>query len=85
MAFLEVHASRGRRCRGGASEGKNERMAPTLIAVLVAALLVGVLIGCVGVGGVLLPPALVYLGASASTRSRRRALGPSCSAGWLGL
>jgi uncharacterized protein len=30
--------------------------------VLVAALLVEVLIGCVGVGGVLLPPALVYLG-----------------------
>jgi uncharacterized membrane protein YfcA len=42
--------------------GKNQRMTPTLIAVLVAALLVGVLIGCVGVGGVLLPPALVYLG-----------------------
>jgi uncharacterized protein len=37
-------------------------MTPTLIAVLVAALLVGVLIGCVGIGGVLLPPALVYLG-----------------------
>jgi uncharacterized membrane protein YfcA len=36
-------------------------MTPTLIAVLVAALLVGVLIGCVGIGGVLLPPALVYL------------------------
>src|SRR5918911_2786570 len=37
-------------------------MTPTLIAVLVAALIVGVLIGCVGIGGVLLPPALVYLG-----------------------
>jgi uncharacterized membrane protein YfcA len=35
---------------------------PTLVLVLVAALLVGVLIGCVGIGGVLLPPALVYLG-----------------------
>ncbi|HEV2742229.1 MAG TPA: sulfite exporter TauE/SafE family protein [Rubrobacter sp.] len=37
-------------------------MTPTLVLVLVAALLVGVLIGCVGIGGVLLPPALVYLG-----------------------
>jgi uncharacterized protein len=34
----------------------------TLVLVLVAALLVGALIGCVGIGGVLLPPALVYLG-----------------------
>ena len=30
--------------------------------MLVAALLVGVMIGCVGIGGVLLPPALVYVG-----------------------
>jgi uncharacterized membrane protein YfcA len=30
--------------------------------MLVAALVVGLLIGCVGVGGVLLPPALVYVG-----------------------
>jgi uncharacterized membrane protein YfcA len=30
--------------------------------MLVSALLVGVLIGCVGIGGVLLPPALVYVG-----------------------
>ncbi len=37
-------------------------MTPTLAAMLVAALLVGVLIGCVGIGGVLLPPALVYVG-----------------------
>ena len=42
--------------------GKNERVTLTLILVLVAALLMGVLIGCVGIGGVLLPPALVYLG-----------------------
>ncbi len=42
--------------------GKNVRMTPTLALVLVAALVVGTLIGCVGVGGVLLPPALVYLG-----------------------
>ena len=43
--------------------GNNERMTPTtLVTELAAALLVGVLIGCVGVGGVLLPPALVYLG-----------------------
>jgi len=34
----------------------------TLVLVLLAALLVGALIGCVGIGGVLLPPALVYLG-----------------------
>jgi len=34
----------------------------TLFLVLIAALLVGALIGCVGIGGVLLPPALVYLG-----------------------
>ncbi len=38
-------------------------LAPMLVAaLLVAALLVGMLIGCVGIGGVLLPPALVYLG-----------------------
>jgi len=34
----------------------------TLVLVLLAALLMGALIGCVGIGGVLLPPALVYLG-----------------------
>jgi uncharacterized membrane protein YfcA len=33
-----------------------------LALMLVAALVVGLLIGCVGVGGVLLPPALVYVG-----------------------
>jgi uncharacterized protein len=32
------------------------------LIVLVSALIVGVLIGCVGIGGVLLPPALVYFG-----------------------
>ena len=37
-------------------------MTLTLVLVLVTALLVGVLIGCIGIGGVLLPPALVYLG-----------------------
>jgi uncharacterized protein len=37
-------------------------MTPTFALVLIAALVVGVLIGCVGIGGVLLPPALVYLG-----------------------
>ena len=37
-------------------------MTLTLVLVLVAALLMGALIGCVGIGGVLLPPALVYLG-----------------------
>ena len=30
--------------------------------MLVAALVVGVLIGCVGIGGVLMTPALVYVG-----------------------
>src|SRR5215213_8032263 len=30
--------------------------------LLVSALIVGVLVGCVGIGGVLLPPALVYVG-----------------------
>src|SRR5215204_1740037 len=34
----------------------------TTIMLLVLALIVGVLIGCVGIGGVLLPPALVYVG-----------------------
>jgi uncharacterized protein len=48
--------------RGGGSAGKNEWVTPTLAIVLVAALLVGLLIGCLGIGGVLLPPALVYLG-----------------------
>jgi uncharacterized protein len=33
-----------------------------LALMLVSALLVGLLAGCVGIGGVLLPPALVYLG-----------------------
>lgn len=38
-------------------------MSSTVLAVLAAvALLVGVLIGCIGVGGVLLVPALVYIG-----------------------
>src|SRR5215213_9653411 len=32
------------------------------IILLVSALIVGVLVGCVGIGGVLLPPALVYVG-----------------------
>ncbi len=32
------------------------------LMLLVSALIVGVLIGCVGIGGVLLPPALVYFG-----------------------
>jgi uncharacterized protein len=41
--------------------GKNERVTSTLALVLAAALVVGLLIGCVGIGGVLLPPALVYL------------------------
>ena len=34
-------------------------MTPALALMLFAALLVGVLIGCVGIGGVLLPPAHV--------------------------
>ena len=37
-------------------------MTLSLASMLVSALLVGVLIGCVGIGGVLLPPALVYVG-----------------------
>ena len=37
-------------------------MTLTFALMLVVALVVGVLIGCVGIGGVLLPPALVYLG-----------------------
>ena len=48
--------------RGSGSVGKNERVTLTFVLVLVAALVMGALIGCVGVGGVLLPPALVYLG-----------------------
>jgi uncharacterized membrane protein YfcA len=35
---------------------------PTLASMLVAALVVGVLIGWVGIGGVLMTPALVYVG-----------------------
>jgi uncharacterized membrane protein YfcA len=38
------------------------RVTLALGLMLVAALVVGLLIGCVGVGGVLLPPALVYVG-----------------------
>src|SRR5215208_7738884 len=38
------------------------RVTLTLASVLVAALVVGLLIGCVGIGGVLLTPALVYVG-----------------------
>jgi uncharacterized membrane protein YfcA len=34
----------------------------TTLLLVVSALLVGVLIGCVGIGGVLLPPALAYVG-----------------------
>jgi uncharacterized membrane protein YfcA len=34
----------------------------TIIVLLVSALIVGVLIGCVGIGGVLLPPILTYVG-----------------------
>ena len=37
-------------------------MTLTFVLVLVAALVMGTLIGCVGIGGVLLPPTLVYLG-----------------------
>ena len=37
-------------------------MTPTLVSMLVAALVVGLLIGCVGIGGVLMTPALVYVG-----------------------
>src|SRR5918993_5165509 len=32
------------------------------LMLLVSALIVGILIGCVGIGGVLLPPALAYFG-----------------------
>src|ERR671911_2072063 len=32
------------------------------LMLLVSALIVGILIGCVGIGGVLLPPALTYFG-----------------------
>ncbi len=34
----------------------------TTVLLLVSALIVGVLVGCVGIGGILLPPALVYVG-----------------------
>jgi uncharacterized membrane protein YfcA len=34
----------------------------TILILLVSALIVGVLIGCVGIGGVLLPPILTYVG-----------------------
>ena len=37
-------------------------MTLTLASMLVAALLVGLLIGCVGIGGVLMTPSLVYVG-----------------------
>ena len=37
-------------------------MTLTLASILVAALVVGSLIGCVGIGGVLMTPALVYVG-----------------------
>ncbi len=37
-------------------------MTPTLASMLVAALVVGLLIGWVGIGGVLMTPALVYVG-----------------------
>ena len=37
-------------------------MTLTLASMLVAALVVGLLIGCVGIGGVLMTPALVYVG-----------------------
>lgn len=37
-------------------------MTPTLASMLVVALVVGLLIGWVGIGGVLLTPALVYVG-----------------------
>ena len=37
-------------------------MTLTILILLVSALIVGVLIGCVGIGGVLLPPILTYVG-----------------------
>ena len=37
-------------------------MTLTILLLLVSALIVGVLIGCVGIGGVLLPPILTYVG-----------------------
>ena len=37
-------------------------MTLTLASMLVAALVVGLLVGCVGIGGVLLTPTLVYVG-----------------------
>lgn len=33
-----------------------------MILLLASALIVGILVGCVGIGGILLPPALVYVG-----------------------
>src|SRR4028118_2289871 len=42
--------------------GNVRRVTLALASMLVSALLVGLLIGCVGIGGVLLPPALVYVG-----------------------
>src|SRR5919107_5054743 len=42
--------------------GDVRRVTLALDLMLVSALLVGLLIGCVGIGGVLLPPALVYVG-----------------------
>src|SRR5918997_4903809 len=43
-------------------DGNGSRVTLTLASMLVAALLVGLLIGCVGIGGVLMTPSLVYLG-----------------------
>lgn len=37
-------------------------MTLALASMLIAALVVGLLIGCVGIGGVLLTPTLVYVG-----------------------
>lgn len=37
-------------------------MSAALVLVVASALVVGVLIGCVGIGGVLLPPVLIYAG-----------------------
>lgn len=45
-----------------ASREPGARVSLALAIVLASALLVGLLIGCVGIGGVLLPPALVYAG-----------------------
>src|SRR5918997_2544683 len=43
-------------------DGNGRRVTLTLASMLVAALLVGLLIGCVGIGGVLMTPSLVYVG-----------------------